>query len=201
MTFLRKRFTSAHGIALLALFVALGGTGYAVTALPENSVGSKQIKKNAVRSGEVKNGSLKKGDFAAGQLPAGPRGAQGPQGIQGVQGVQGERGVAGPAGVVGAITVRRTDFALPAGPAANQPGAEVDGFESCPAGTKIIGGSVNTSSPTGATVLITRPSTDNVGNGGIPEDGDSFSFWKGTARTETNAAATMRVFAFCAQVP
>jgi hypothetical protein len=195
---IRTRFTSAHAIALVALFVALGGTGYAALKLPKNSVSAKQIAKNAVRSGEVKNGSLKKGDFAAGQLPAGPQGAQGPQGPQGLQGVPGD---AGPAGVVGAITVMRNDITLPAGPGANQPGAEVDGFETCPAGTRMIGGSVNTSSPSGAEVLISRPSTDNVGNGGIPDDGESFSFWKGTARTRTNASASMRVFAFCAQTP
>jgi hypothetical protein len=58
-----------HHIALLALFVALGGTSYAATRLPRNSVGTKQIKKNAVTTRKVKDSSLLLKDFAAGQLP------------------------------------------------------------------------------------------------------------------------------------
>ncbi len=38
----------AFVISLIALFVALGGTTYAATSLPKNSVGTKQLKKNAV---------------------------------------------------------------------------------------------------------------------------------------------------------
>jgi hypothetical protein len=87
-----RRPSPAMGVALLALFVALGGTGYAAVKLGKNTVGSKQIKSGAVRSAEVKNRSLLKKDFKAGQLPAGPRG---PQGVQGGQGLQGERGPAG----------------------------------------------------------------------------------------------------------
>ena len=45
-------------IALLALFVALGGTTYAATSLPRNSVGTKQLKKNAVTSPKIKTGAV-----------------------------------------------------------------------------------------------------------------------------------------------
>jgi hypothetical protein len=79
-------------VAFIALLVAMGGTGYAAITLPKNSVGTKQLKKNAVRSSKVKNGSLLRSDFKAGQLPAGP---QGQQGAQGAQGPQGPRGPAG----------------------------------------------------------------------------------------------------------
>jgi hypothetical protein len=58
-----RRPSPAMTVALLALFVALGGTGYAALKLPKNSVGAKQIKKNAVRSGKVKNRSLKGADI------------------------------------------------------------------------------------------------------------------------------------------
>jgi hypothetical protein len=67
-------------VALLALFVAMGGVGYAAFKLPNNSVGSKQIKKGAVNSSKVKDASLLAGDFKAGQLPAGARGIQGLKG-------------------------------------------------------------------------------------------------------------------------
>src|SRR4051812_49691066 len=96
---IRKHVTSAHVIAMLALFVAMGGTGYAALKLPKNSVGSKQIKKNAISSSKVKDGSLKNGDFATGQLPAGAAGgpgAPGPPGAQGGKGGEGDTG--GPGG-------------------------------------------------------------------------------------------------------
>jgi hypothetical protein len=95
-------------VACIALLVALGGTSYAIQALPQASVGSKQLKNNAVtskkikngavNSNKVKNGSLLSADFQAGQLPAG---AQGPRGLTGERGPQGERGERGLQGEVG----------------------------------------------------------------------------------------------------
>jgi hypothetical protein len=49
------RFVQHNSIALLALFVALGGTTYAATALPPNSVGVKQLKKSAVVTTKIAN--------------------------------------------------------------------------------------------------------------------------------------------------
>ena len=91
-------FVRRNAIALAALFVALGGTGYAAVALPKNSVGTPQIKKDAVTTAKVKNGSLLRADFKAGQLPAGPAGPQGAQGPQGPVGPPGAKGDAGAAG-------------------------------------------------------------------------------------------------------
>jgi hypothetical protein len=45
-------------IAYLALFVALGGSAYAATQLPKNSVGSKQLKASAVTGAKIKNGAV-----------------------------------------------------------------------------------------------------------------------------------------------
>src|ERR1700674_5288774 len=45
LTFIRH-----NAIALLALFVALGGTSYAALSLPAGSVGSKQLRNGAVTS-------------------------------------------------------------------------------------------------------------------------------------------------------
>ena len=55
---LRPRLTYANVMATVALFVALGGGAYAATALPANSVGSKQLKKSAVVSGKIKNNAI-----------------------------------------------------------------------------------------------------------------------------------------------
>jgi hypothetical protein len=101
MLSLVTRYVRRHHIALLALFVALGGTSYAAMQLPAKSVGAKQLKRNAVTSVKVKNGSLKRADFAAGQLPAGapgPQGAPGPAGPGGLAGPAGPPGPQGPAG-------------------------------------------------------------------------------------------------------
>jgi hypothetical protein len=85
-------------VALLALFVALGGSSYAALTLPRNSVGGQQLKKNAVTSPKVKPGSRLVSDFRRSQRTRlrGPRGLRGPQGAQGGQGAQGEQGPAGP---------------------------------------------------------------------------------------------------------
>jgi hypothetical protein len=77
----------ANVTSTLALFVALGGTGYAALKLPRNSVGAKQIRTAAVRSAEVKNHSLKPVDFAA--LPQGPKGDKGDKGDPGSAGTNG----------------------------------------------------------------------------------------------------------------
>jgi hypothetical protein len=42
-------------ISSIALFVALGGTTYAATSLPRNSVGTEQLQKNAVTRAKIRN--------------------------------------------------------------------------------------------------------------------------------------------------
>jgi hypothetical protein len=87
-------------VAFVALLVALAGTSYAAIQLPANSVGTKQLKKNAVTGKKVKNRSLRAVDFAAGQLPRGPKGDQGLQGVQGPQGPKCEKGDPAPTPVI-----------------------------------------------------------------------------------------------------
>jgi hypothetical protein len=53
-----KKPSPALVISLIALFVALGGTSYAATALARNSVGTKQLKNNAVTGSKIKNGAV-----------------------------------------------------------------------------------------------------------------------------------------------
>jgi hypothetical protein len=77
-------------VACVALIVALGGTGYAATQLPEKSVGQKQLRNgavgnlalrdgavtqgklhaDAVTSRAIRNGAVKAADLAQGVLPA-----------------------------------------------------------------------------------------------------------------------------------
>jgi len=104
------RFLRHNMIALLALFLALGGTTYAAsTAL---------IGKNTVASPQVVNGSLQTKDLSSKARKAlkgnrglrgltGAQGAKGATGAQGVQGIQGIQGIAG--------TARAYATVLPAG--------------------------------------------------------------------------------------
>jgi hypothetical protein len=52
-----------HHLALIALFVALGGTAYATA-----TIGANDIKHNAVRSNHIKNGEVMKDDLAEGAV-------------------------------------------------------------------------------------------------------------------------------------
>lgn len=93
---LRGKLSYSRVVSTLALFVALGGTAYAVTELEKNEVRSKHIGKGQVKNGDlandavtspkVANGSLLGEDFAAGQLPQGSQGERGPQGDKGEPG-------------------------------------------------------------------------------------------------------------------
>jgi hypothetical protein len=59
MKFRLRAPSPALVVALIALFIALGGTSYAaITSLPKNSVGTKQLKKNAVTGVKIKNGAV-----------------------------------------------------------------------------------------------------------------------------------------------
>lgn len=98
---LRPRLTYANIIATFALFLALGGTGWAAAKLARNSVGPTQIRTNAVGPAEIRTGAirapeLRNGSIGLDELTAtareglrGPAGAQGPEGPRGAQGPQG----------------------------------------------------------------------------------------------------------------
>ncbi len=103
-------------VACIALLVALGGTSYAISNPPPDSVGPLQLRDNAVTNAKIQNGavtsekvrnrSLLAIDFLPGQLPRGKAGPAGPAGPPGPAGATGAAGAAGPAGVIGTVTVR-----------------------------------------------------------------------------------------------
>lgn len=98
----RAKLTYANVMSSIAVFMVLGGSAYAATTLPKDSVGSKQIKTggvassdiraNAVTSSKIKNGSLLSTDFKPGQLVAGAPGPTGPAGSKGDSGAKGDKG-------------------------------------------------------------------------------------------------------------
>ncbi|MDT7784339.1 MAG: hypothetical protein QOF58_2758 [Pseudonocardiales bacterium] len=62
---MRGRLTYSNVMATVAVFVVLGGTGYAAFSLPKSSVGTKQLKKNAVTSKKLDNGGVKLRDLSS----------------------------------------------------------------------------------------------------------------------------------------
>jgi hypothetical protein len=84
--------TYANVMATVAVFVALGGTSYAVATgsidsreIKNNSVRTKDVRNNNLRSKDVRDRTLLARDFRPGQLPAGARGDAGPPGVSGLE--------------------------------------------------------------------------------------------------------------------
>jgi hypothetical protein len=194
---MRGRLTFASVTSLLAIFVALAGTGYAAITLPSNSVGPRQIKTNAVggaeirtnavRSGEVRNRALRFVDFRAGTFPPGPRG---PQGIQGIQGIQGERGT------FSDITVQ---FTQATADLADGTSASYNAF--CPAGQIGIGGGFrgDFEDSEATNVGSSRPAM-TPGNTEPPLDNGTFTGWRITALNVAGGVTTgirPEVWAIC----
>ena len=97
---LRGGLTFANVISVLALFIALGGASYAAITLPRNSVGTKQIKRNAVTGAKIKSRAIGLSDLSRSVrtrlAKAGPTGPAGPKGDTGATGATGATGPAGP---------------------------------------------------------------------------------------------------------
>jgi hypothetical protein len=85
----RDKLTYANAMSTIAVFIALGGTSYAVA---HNSIGTPQLKNGAVTSAKVKDGSLQRRDLSSAAVSTGvrgPRGAVGPGGVPGTNGIAG----------------------------------------------------------------------------------------------------------------
>jgi hypothetical protein len=102
---LTVKLTYANVMATIAMFLAFGGGAYAATQLPSNSVGTKQLQKEAVTPGKL---SADAKDTLTGPTGAtgmtGATGDTGPRGLQGLQGDpgrQGDQGKAGDQGIPG----------------------------------------------------------------------------------------------------
>ena len=96
----QRRFISAHLLGGLALFIALGGTSVAQTAV--RAITGADVRNGSLTGRDVRDRSLTRADLAPGVLRKGSAGPAGPQGPAG------ERGPAGPAGpdLAGATHVR-----------------------------------------------------------------------------------------------
>jgi hypothetical protein len=167
-----SRPSPSFAVALLGLFVALGGTSYATVHawVPKNSVGTQQIVNDSVTRAKIahqsitstliKPGSLMASDFAPGQIPPGPQGATGPAGPQGVAGPAGTAGATGPkgdTGTIGRIKVREDTVTI-------APGSVGAVTVSCHEGERAVGAGTSWSSyGTSLSTVSLSPSYDSHG--------------------------------------
>jgi hypothetical protein len=97
---IRGKLSYSNVISTLCLFLLLGGgTAFAASHLGKESVGTKQLKKEAVTPAKLSKAALATlvgPTGPPGTGAPGPTGATGPQGPQGPKGDTGERGPVGP---------------------------------------------------------------------------------------------------------
>ena len=109
-----KKARPATIIAMLALFIAVGGTATAASGL----INGKNIKKGTVTAKQIKNKTLTGGKLAPSTLSAlkgaqGPRGEKGDKGATGAKGNTGAPGAPGPE-VINSFSASDTESNVPA---------------------------------------------------------------------------------------
>jgi hypothetical protein len=204
MNRIRGKLTYANVISTLCLILLVGGgSAYAASTLGKESVGSKQLKKEAVTLAKIAAAAKAALKGATGpQGATGPAGAAGPKGEKGDRGEKGERGEVGPStgaaggalagnypnptlapGVVsgsklGTITTRTETVPIAK---ENNGSALVE----CGLGETVISGGALTS-------LYTVPlvGSKKSGNG-----------WEAYARNPTTNSASLFVYAYCLSGP
>ena len=109
------RPSPAMVVALCALFVAMGGTGYAAAT---GAIDSREVKNNTIRGKDVRNGSLEGRDVKNRSLTpidfkGSVRGRTGPAGATGAVGPRGATGAVGPTGGAGRRAIPAQRWPMP----------------------------------------------------------------------------------------
>ena len=99
---LRPHLSYANLVATLALFIALGGTGYATLALPKDSIGTRELRSRAVGSAELKPDAVTSSKVRDGSLDVRDLRESAQKALTGATGARGATGGPGPPGPAGA---------------------------------------------------------------------------------------------------
>jgi hypothetical protein len=157
--FRRMRPSPAMVVAFIALFVAIGGSSYAVTRLPSKSVGSKQLRKGAVRNANIANSAVTGAKVKNGSLTAADIRVASLAGIT----VAGATNAthAGAAGALDRVSYVSQPGSVPRAPAPVPPETTstiVSGASAtCPPGTFAVGGGVGVEDNTHTSVVDSFP--------------------------------------------
>jgi uncharacterized iron-regulated membrane protein len=174
---LRPRLTYANVTATLALFVALSGGAYAATALPANSVGSKQLKKSAVGTTDIQNNAITGAKIKLSSV------AKVPAATTADMSTNASHAVASAA--LDKVTYKTVAATAPAGSAANVATA------TCDSGQHVVGGGVKLDSPGVGLVNDSYPDGS----------GTAWTAHVGNASNGSNAApVNFTVYAICTTV-
>jgi type VI protein secretion system component Hcp len=92
---LTRRLTYANVTSTACLFILLGGSAYAATAIT-----GRDVRNGSLTSADVRDHSLRARDFKTGELPRGRQGDPGPAGLKGDPGPAGPQGEPAPGGKV-----------------------------------------------------------------------------------------------------
>jgi hypothetical protein len=172
---LGPRLTYGNVTATLALFIALGGGAYAATALPANSVGSKQLKNRAVVSSKIKKDAVRGSKVLADSLT----GADVKE--SSLAKVLSATSADTATHAAGAAAVDKVTYKTAAGTAAASTAANV-ATATCDAGQYVVGGGVKLSTPGIGVINDSYPDVNNtawtahVGNGTSGSTATSLTF-------------------------
>ncbi|MDP8910058.1 MAG: hypothetical protein M3N47_13305 [Chloroflexota bacterium] len=194
-------------VAYLALFVALGGTSYAVA---KGSIGSREIKNNSVQSADIRNGTLTARDIRRSTLKQ-LRGAPGAPGATGAPGPPGPQGRQGPAGTVDTsnfYTKRETDSRYLRGTitvigSSDSVGPGTFGVSrvQCPDGYQAIGGGVDPHNVKTMVVTSSAPAINGVRTIFHPDgQNPAANGWQGSVRNNDTTPLSFKVVVICAPI-
>jgi hypothetical protein len=165
-------------IACIALFAALGGTGYAAGNLAHQATAS-SVKAKPKRGPRGKAGPAGPQGVPGPKGATGDKGAQGPKGDTGAPGKQGEPGQPGAPGPVKLTYVTGASVSIPSHQIGN-------GIATCPAGTNVTGGGV---------ISLTSSYSQMDVDSSYP---DSSTSWKAFVNNISGVAQIIRPYAICA---
>jgi hypothetical protein len=226
MRAIRCHLTYANVMASVAVFVALGGGAYAMTALPKNSVGTKQLKQGAVTSAKlhsgavtsaklgpnvvtgskIANGSITGAKVLSSTLGTVPSATNATNAVNATNAATAtnatQLGGKAAANYISSVLVRSKDLNPMAdgtvvGGAGD--GGANDGNVFCASGERAIAGGVRIPTSTKDQAIVSSRPIDASGN--VPADGTPAGGWRGLAAdqgTDGGGPTTVTVYVICA---
>jgi hypothetical protein len=192
-TLLRHRPSASMVIACLALFVALGGVGYAAA-----TIDSGDIVNNSVKSKDIKNRGIATKDLSRKAVAA----LKGQKGDKGDTGATGATGAPGAPGATNVVVRQSRDGSASSG-------GVVQADVSCAAGEALVGGgggAVVAANPSpasydldGANVTVTLNGPSSANGINEPTDGAAPTTWSFAAEIDSATPHDAVVYAVCAK--